>query len=42
VASELISKAKARKILSDMPKVNAMYEATLLKNEVETRMAKWK
>ncbi|MCF1752356.1 PIN domain-containing protein [Mariniradius sediminis] len=42
VASELISKAKAREILSDMPKVNAMYEATLLKNEVETRMAKWK
>ncbi|MFC5192912.1 hypothetical protein ACFPIK_14140 [Algoriphagus aquatilis] len=41
VTKNLISKAKALHILSEMPKVNSMYQGANMKREIEKRLLNW-
>ncbi|TDQ18243.1 putative nucleic acid-binding protein [Algoriphagus boseongensis] len=41
VSEGLIEKSKAIQILSEMPKINSMYQAAGLKREIEKRLALW-
>jgi predicted nucleic acid-binding protein len=41
VSQGLIEKSKAFEILSEMPKINSMYQAILMKQEIDKRAKIW-